>query len=120
MKKNSKPAPKTSAKKVPPTKPSVPKPKAKPAPKPKPRKASGQAELLPIIERLAQAAERLAQAAERLAKAAVPSPTVDQQQHDRPGQPVELLADLTTPGELVADLITPVVDIPVADATEEE
>jgi len=47
-----------------------PKTTAKSPSKPKPKEAQGQAELLPIIERLAQAAERLAQAAERLAEAA--------------------------------------------------
>src|SRR5215469_2800100 len=51
-----------------------PKATAKSSPKPKPKEAQGQAELLPIIERLAQAAERLAQAAERLAEATTGGP----------------------------------------------
>jgi hypothetical protein len=116
MKKTSKPVPKTPAKKAPAIKQSAAKPKPKSSVKPKSRNAQGQAELLPIIERLAQAAERLAQAADRLAEAAVPAPTVGQQQHDRPGQPAELLADLTTPGESIADLTAPAVD----DTTGEE
>jgi hypothetical protein len=116
MKKTNKPAPKPPAKKTPAIKQSAAKPKAKSSVKSKPRKAQGQAELLPIVERLAQAAERLAQAAERLAEAAVPAPTVSQQQHDRPGQPAELLADPTTPGESIADLTAPAVD----DTTGEE
>jgi hypothetical protein len=105
MKKISKPAPKTSAKKAPVTKQSAAKPKAKAALKPKPRKASGQAELTQAVaqlatsaEKLTQAADRLGQAVERLAEATVRSPTVDQQQHDRPVQPADFLADLTTPG----------------------
>jgi hypothetical protein len=120
MKKTSKPVSKTPAKQASATKQSATKPKTKSSAKSKPRKAQGQAELLPIIERLAQAAERLAQAAERLAEAAVPAPTVSQQQHDRPGQPAELLADLTAPGESVADLTAPAVDMPVDDTTGEE
>jgi hypothetical protein len=72
MKKVSKPVPKTQAAKAPANQPSAAKLKAKPATKP--RKASVQTELLPIVERLAQAAERLAQAAERLAEATVPKP----------------------------------------------
>jgi hypothetical protein len=71
MKKASKPAPKAPAKKAPATKQSAAKPKAKSSAKPKPRKAQGQAELLPIVERLAQSADRLAQAAERLAEVTV-------------------------------------------------
>ena len=43
--------------------------------KPKPKEAQGQAELLPILERLALNAERLAQAAERLAVAPAPQPS---------------------------------------------
>jgi hypothetical protein len=120
MKKTSKPVPKTPAKKAPAIKQSSAKPKAKSSVKSKPRKAQGQAELLSIIERLAQAAERLAQAAEWLAEAAVPAQTVGQQQHDCPGQPAELLADLTAPGESVADLTAPAVDMPVDDTTGEE
>jgi hypothetical protein len=38
----------------------IAKPKAKSSSKYKPRKAQGQAQLLPIVERLAQSAERLA------------------------------------------------------------
>ena len=57
MKKASKPAPKTLA-----IKQSAAKPKTTPSSKSKPRKAQGQAELLPIVERLAQAAERLTEA----------------------------------------------------------
>ena len=66
MKKASRPVPKKPTKKASPTKQSAAKPKAKPSSKSKPRKTQGQAELLPIVERLAQAAERLARAAERL------------------------------------------------------
>jgi hypothetical protein len=66
MKKTNKPVPKAPARKAPVTKQS--------AAKPKPKKAQGQAELLPIVERLAQAAERLAQAAERLTEATIGSP----------------------------------------------
>jgi hypothetical protein len=55
MKKASKPAPKALGKKA---------PTAKKSPtKPKPRKTQGEAELAPIVERLAQSAERLPQAA---------------------------------------------------------
>jgi hypothetical protein len=120
MRKTSKPVPKAPAKKAPIIKSSAAKPKAKPAAKPKARQAQGQAELLPIVERLTQAAEKLAQAVERLAMPTVPAQTIGQQQHDRTGQPAELLADLTTPGESIADLTAPAVDIPVDDATEEE
>jgi hypothetical protein len=63
-----KPAQKGSA-----IKQSAAKSKVKPSSKPK-RKAQGQAELLPIIERLAHAAERLAQAAERLTDATTGGP----------------------------------------------
>jgi hypothetical protein len=42
----------------------------KPAAKPKLRRAEEQAELLPVVERLAQSTEKLAQAAERLVQAA--------------------------------------------------
>jgi hypothetical protein len=76
MKKTNKPAPKAPAKKAAATKQSAAKPKAKSSAKPKPRKAQGQAELLPIVERLAQAAERLAQAAERLTEATTGGPAV--------------------------------------------
>jgi hypothetical protein len=62
MKKASRPVPKKPAKKASPTKQSAAKPKAKPSSKSKPRKTQGQAELLPIVERLAQAAERLTDA----------------------------------------------------------
>jgi hypothetical protein len=41
--------------------------------KPKTRSSQAQAQLLPILERLAHSAERLAEAAERLAEAAVRS-----------------------------------------------
>jgi hypothetical protein len=109
MKKASKPVPKTPAKRARATKPSA-KPKAKPSVKPKPREAPDQLELFPILQRLAQSIERLAQAAERLAEAIVPPPTISQQQHNRPGQPAEFLADLTAPA----------LDMPVDDATEEE
>jgi hypothetical protein len=74
MKKASRPVPKTPARKTPVAKPSAAKPKARPSAKPKPRKTQGQAELLPIIERLAQAAERLARAAERLTDATTGGP----------------------------------------------
>jgi hypothetical protein len=73
MKKANKPIPKTPTGKAPAAKQSAAKPNVKASSKPKPRKAQSQAELLPIIERLAQAAERLAQAAERLADAARPA-----------------------------------------------
>lgn len=42
-----------------------------PSAKPKTRSSQAQAQLLPILERLAQSAERLARAAERLAEATV-------------------------------------------------
>ena len=71
-----KPAPKRPATKTLAAKPKViaksaakPKATAKSSPKPKPREIQGQAELLPIVERLAEAAERLALAAERLTDA---------------------------------------------------
>jgi hypothetical protein len=77
MKKLSKPAntPKPVPKQ-PATKPLAAKPKVmvKSSPKPKPSEAQGQAELLPIVERLAHAAERLAQAAERLTNATTGDP----------------------------------------------
>lgn len=63
MKKFTKPA--TSRK--PAARASAPKSSAKPKPR-----ALSQAQLLPILERLAQSAERLAQAAERLAESALP------------------------------------------------
>jgi hypothetical protein len=75
MRKTNKPIPKTSAGKAPAAKQSAAKPKAKAAAKPNPRKAQSQGELLPIIERLTQAAEQLAQAAERLADTALPTPS---------------------------------------------
>ncbi len=94
MKKINKPASKTPAKKASTTKQSAAKPKAKSSAKPKPRKAQGQAELLPIVERLAQSAERLAQAAERLAETARrPSPVAEQQDEA-----------LRTPEDLVSNL----------------
>jgi hypothetical protein len=68
MNKTNKPVPKAPARKAPATKQSVAKPKLK--------KAQSQAELLPIVERLAQAAERLAQAAERLTEAMTGGPAV--------------------------------------------
>jgi len=74
MKKTSKPGPKTSARKASATKQSAARPNAKSPAKPKPRRAQGQAELLPIVERLAQAAERLSQAAERLTDATTGDP----------------------------------------------
>ena len=70
MKKANMPAPKTSTKKAPAIKQSAAKPNTKSSSKPKPRKAQGQLELLPIVERLTQNADKLAQAADRLAQAA--------------------------------------------------
>jgi hypothetical protein len=59
MKKVSKPVPKTPA-----TKQSAAKPKAKSSSKSKRREAQGQAEPLPIVELLAQAAEQLTEASQ--------------------------------------------------------
>jgi hypothetical protein len=84
--------------------------------KPKPRKAQSPAELLPILERLAESAERLARAAERLAESARPSSTTN----EALGQTAESVADLTTPGEVIAGLAAPAVDVEVDDATGEE
>jgi hypothetical protein len=59
MKKVTTPILKASAKKVSITKQSAAKQNAKPSANSKPRKVQSQAELLPIVEWLAQAAERL-------------------------------------------------------------
>ncbi len=59
MKKATKPAPKAPARKASTTKQSAAEPKTKSSAMPKPRKAQDQADLLSIVERLAQAAERL-------------------------------------------------------------
>ncbi len=97
MKKATKPA---SAKKTVPkksaTKQSAAKPKAKPSAKPK-RKTQGQAELLPILERLAQSAEKLAQAAERMAEAAVHQPPPRTEERDQSFKSLsESIAEATT------------------------
>jgi small-conductance mechanosensitive channel len=71
MKKTSKPASRTPARKAPATKQSAAKPKAKSAAKPKPRKAQGQAELREIvatIDRLTQAQVRLNENVESVVK----------------------------------------------------
>lgn len=63
MKKASKPAPKTTAKKAPAVKKSSSKPK---------RKARGQSELAKVVARLDGIAEKLAQAVDRLVELATP------------------------------------------------
>jgi hypothetical protein len=66
--------------------------------KPKTRSSQAQAQLLPILERLAHSAERLAQAAERLAQAAV-RPSGVREGGQNPGGQDETLE---RPGEVVA------------------
>jgi hypothetical protein len=72
-----------------------------PSAKPKTRSSQAQAQLLPILERLAQSAERLAQAAERLAEAAVRSPGAQEGGKNLPGQN-EMLE---RPGEVVGVMV---------------
>jgi hypothetical protein len=121
MKKASKPAPKTLAKKAPAIKQSAAKPKAKSSSKPNPRKAQGQAELLPILERLAQSAERLAQAAERLAQATLPKAQASEQ-HDETLKTPEPPGDETAEEEaadLAASQQREMVDAPDLIASEQ-
>jgi hypothetical protein len=74
MKKTSKPAPKTSAKKALVAKQSAAKPKTNPSAKSKPRKAQGQAELAQVVARLAVIADKLELVAERLTDATTGGP----------------------------------------------
>ena len=69
--------------------------------KPKTRSNQAQAQLLPIIERLARSAERLAQAAERLAEAAVRPREAQERGQDPAGQD-EILE---RPGEVVGVMV---------------
>jgi hypothetical protein len=89
MKKATKPAGKKPAAKNPAAKKSPLRPK---------QKAEGQAELLPILERLAQSAERLAQAAEQmaLATARISAAAGSQQGLETQGE---------TPGEVVGVMV---------------
>jgi hypothetical protein len=72
-----------------------------PSAKPKTRSSQAQAQLLPILERLAQSAERLAQAAERLAEAAVRPPGAQESRQNPAGQD-EMLE---RPGEVVGVMV---------------
>jgi hypothetical protein len=69
--------------------------------KPKTRSSQAQAQLLPILERLAQSAERLAQAAERLAEATVRPPGAQESGQNPAGQD-EMLE---RPGEVVGVMV---------------
>ena len=69
--------------------------------KPKTRSDQAQAQLLPILERLAQSVERLAQAAERLAEAAVRPPGAEERGQNPAGQD----ETLERPGEVVGVMI---------------
>ena len=72
-----------------------------PSVKPKTRSSRAQAQLLPILERLARSAERLAQAAERLAEAAVRPPGTQESGQNPAGQN-EMLE---RPGEVVGVIV---------------
>ena len=71
-----------------------------PSAKPETGSSQAQAQLLPILERLAQSAERLAQAAERLAETAVRAPGSQEREQAPAGQD-----ELERPGEVVGVMV---------------
>jgi hypothetical protein len=72
-----------------------------PSAKPKTRNSQAQAQLLPILDRLAESVERLAQAVERLAETAV-RPLGAQESGQNPAGQDEMLE---RPGEMVGVMV---------------